>query len=141
MIPKNPAAMMAILALAACTGATLAAHEKITLWSEKAPLGDGQFDATLPTITVHKPVPEKATGTAMVICPGGGYGGLVTGAEGHGIAKWLGEHGIAGIVLELPTGGHGSNGYKGPGWDAWQAKSLEWLTAQKLLAPVKTPKP
>jgi acetyl esterase/lipase len=42
----------------------------------------------------------------MVICPGGGYGGLVTGAEGHGIARWLNQHGIAGIVLEyeLPKG-------------------------------------
>jgi len=42
----------------------------------------------------------------MVICPGGGYGGLVTGAEGHGIAAWLNTHGIAGIVLEyrLPKG-------------------------------------
>ena len=42
----------------------------------------------------------------MVICPGGGYGGLVTGAEGHGIAKWFNQHGITGIVLEyrLPRG-------------------------------------
>ena len=41
-----------------------------------------------------------------MICPGGGYGGLVTGAEGHGIAEWLNSHGIAGIVLEyrLPAG-------------------------------------
>jgi dipeptidyl aminopeptidase/acylaminoacyl peptidase len=29
--------------------------------------------------------------------------------------------------LELPTGGHGLNGYKGPMWDAWQTQSLEWL--------------
>jgi acetyl esterase/lipase len=42
----------------------------------------------------------------MVICPGGGYGGLVVGGEGHGIAKWLNAHGIAGVVLEyrLPKG-------------------------------------
>ena len=42
----------------------------------------------------------------MVICPGGGYGGLVTGPEGSGIAKWLNSHGITGIVLEyrLPNG-------------------------------------
>jgi len=41
-----------------------------------------------------------------VICPGGGYGGLVTGAEGHGIAQWLNAHGITGVVLEyrLPKG-------------------------------------
>lgn len=55
-------------------------------------------------ITVHHPA--KPNGTAVVICPGGGYGGLVTGAEGHGIARWLNKHGITGIVLEyeLPRG-------------------------------------
>jgi dipeptidyl aminopeptidase/acylaminoacyl peptidase len=30
-------------------------------------------------------------------------------------------------LLELPNGGHGLNGYKGPSWDAWQKQSLEWL--------------
>jgi acetyl esterase/lipase len=42
----------------------------------------------------------------MVICPGGGYGGLVVGAEGHLIADWLASHGITGVVLEyrLPKG-------------------------------------
>ncbi len=43
-----------------------------------------------------------------MICPGGGYGGLVTGAEGHGIAAWLNSHSITGVVLEyrLPAGRH-----------------------------------
>jgi acetyl esterase/lipase len=51
-------------------------------------------------------LPQTPNGTAALICPGGGYGGLVTGAEGHGIAQWLNKHGIAGIVLEyrLPKG-------------------------------------
>jgi acetyl esterase/lipase len=42
----------------------------------------------------------------VVICPGGGYGTLVVGPEGHGIAAWLNGHGIAGVVLEyrLPMG-------------------------------------
>ena len=35
--------------------------------------------------------------------------------------------------LELPSGGHGLNGYKGPMWDAWQEKSLAWLIEQKLV--------
>lgn len=35
--------------------------------------------------------------------------------------------------LELPTGGHGLNGYKGPMWDAWQEKSLAWLAQLKLI--------
>ena len=80
--------------------------EKLSLWPDQAPVGDGKFEAATASITVHRPAPEKANGAAMVICPGGGYGGLVAGAEGHGIAKWLNQHGIAGIVLEyrLPQG-------------------------------------
>ena len=78
--------------------------EKVALWLEQAPIGDGTFEKAEVTITVHRP--EKPNGAVLVICPGGGYGGLVTGPEGHGIAKWLNGHGIAGIVLEyrLPKG-------------------------------------
>lgn len=78
--------------------------EKIKLWNGKAPVGDDKFEEGDAQITVHKA--EKPNGTAMVICPGGGYGGLVTGAEGHGIAAWLNRHGITGVVLEyrLPRG-------------------------------------
>lgn len=81
-------------------------HEQLSLWSGRAPVGDGQFEAADATITVHRPPGDAANGAAVVICPGGGYGGLVTGAEGHGIARWLNGHGIAGIVLEyrLPHG-------------------------------------
>src|SRR5262245_15212442 len=77
---------------------------KLPLWNGKAPVGDGKFDKADARITIHKP--EKANGAAVVICPGGGYGGLVAGAEGHGIAAWLNTHGITGIVLEyrLPKG-------------------------------------
>jgi acetyl esterase/lipase len=78
--------------------------EKLKLWNGKAPVGDGKFEQADARITVHKP--EKNNRTAIVICPGGGYGGLVTGAEGHGIAAWLNRHGITGVVLEyrLPVG-------------------------------------
>ncbi|PAZ01861.1 MAG: alpha/beta hydrolase [Opitutia bacterium AMD-G3] len=79
---------------------------KQPLWEGVAP-GLKAGEAPLPTkasYTVH--LPAKPNGAAIVICPGGGYGGLVVGGEGHGIAKWLNAHGIAGIVLEyrLPAG-------------------------------------
>ena len=45
----------------------------------------------------------------------------------------LKAHHVPAEYLELPSGGHGLNGYKGPMWDAWQTKSLEWLAAQKLI--------
>jgi len=78
--------------------------EKLALWAGKAPDGAGATDTADATITVFRAA--KPNGAAMVICPGGGYGGLVTGAEGTGIARWLGAHGITGIVLEyrLPRG-------------------------------------
>lgn len=60
---------------------------------------------TDPTLTIYLPPREKATGTAVVICPGGGYGALAFGHEGHDIAKWLNDNGIAGIILKyrLPS--------------------------------------
>ena len=80
------------------------ADERIGIWNGKAPTGDGKTESVETWITVHRA--PKPNGTAVIICPGGGYGGLVTGAEGHGIAAWLNGHGIAGIVLEyrLPAG-------------------------------------
>jgi acetyl esterase/lipase len=80
------------------------AEERLSLWNGHAPLGDGSFEEADAWLTVHRP--EHSNGTAIVICPGGGYGGLVTGAEGHGIAAWLNSHGITGAVLEyrLPAG-------------------------------------
>lgn len=80
------------------------APEKLPLWNMNAPLGNGTFEKADTWITVHKAA--KPNGSAVVICPGGGYGGLVTGAEGHGIAMWLNSHGITGVVLEyrLPKG-------------------------------------
>ena len=78
--------------------------EKLPLWPAEAPIGGGATAPSSASITVH--LPRHPNGAAMVICPGGGYGGLVTGAEGHGIAAWLNTHGIAGLVLEyrLPKG-------------------------------------
>lgn len=103
--------------LAACAFSTLiglvpcpSAHAadrtgvRMPLWPGSAPVGNGETETNNVVITIHHP--DQPSGTAIVICPGGGYGGLVTGAEGHGIAKWLNEHGITGVVLEyrLPAG-------------------------------------
>lgn len=53
-----------------------------------------------PAIEVYLPSPRNATGQAVVICPGGGYGILAYDWEGTDIAKWLNRHGIAGVVLK-----------------------------------------
>lgn len=54
----------------------------------------------VPTITVVRPDAEHGTGTAVVICPGGGYGGLALDKEGHDIARWFAEQGVVGVVLK-----------------------------------------
>ncbi len=60
---------------------------------------------TDPSLTVFLPAKEKATGTAVLICPGGGYGALAFNHEGNDIARWLNDNGIAGIILKyrLPS--------------------------------------
>jgi acetyl esterase/lipase len=96
--------MTRLLALLAFVSSAFAA-ETLPLWQGDAPEGNGKFsDSSQAKITVH--LPDNPNGAAIVICPGGGYGGLVTKGEGHGIAAWLNSHGIAGIVLEyrLPAG-------------------------------------
>ncbi len=106
------AALFLPIALAVSMSACLAGetHPRAPLWPSTPPAGAvGNLDAAHSAeenafITVH--VPDQPNGTAVVICPGGGYGGLVVDGEGHGIAKWLSIHGITGIVLEyrLPHG-------------------------------------
>ena len=56
-----------------------------------------------------KPDPDKTTGMAVVICPGGGYGCTCYGYEGLGPAEWLREQGILAVVLRYRVpNGHGS---------------------------------
>ncbi len=79
---------------------------RILLWPDTAPVGDGTREPAETVMTVFLPPTGKATGAAVVICPGGGYIRHVLDREGPIVARWLTEHGIAGIVLEyrLPHG-------------------------------------
>src|SRR6476661_8864543 len=53
-----------------------------------------------PSIEVHLPATEKATGTAVIVAPGGGHRQLVWGSEGTDIAKWLNDLGVAAFILK-----------------------------------------
>jgi acetyl esterase/lipase len=53
-----------------------------------------------PSITVYRPPADKQTGTAMLICPGGGYWDLYWQLEGEEVATWLNSIGITGIILK-----------------------------------------
>jgi acetyl esterase/lipase len=53
-----------------------------------------------PTITIYRPARDKDTGTAVLICPGGGYWNLYWELEGEEVAAWLNAHGVTGILLK-----------------------------------------
>lgn len=53
-----------------------------------------------PSLTVYLASKETATGAAVLIAPGGGHSSLWVDHEGHNIAKWLQERGVAGLVLK-----------------------------------------
>ena len=74
--------------------------ERVALWSGNAPVSGGKFEDCNLELEVFLPPADKATGTAIVLCPGGGYIRHVTDREGYPIAQWLSEHGIATILLE-----------------------------------------
>jgi acetyl esterase/lipase len=57
-------------------------------------------NVTKPTLTIYRPPADRNTGTAMVICPGGGYWDLYWELEGEEVAAWLNSVGITGIILK-----------------------------------------
>jgi acetyl esterase/lipase len=104
------------LILAACLTTGFAADDvqgkEITLWPVgMAPGSEGVTakekvdqdhisNVHQPSITVYLPPKEKANGASVVICPGGGHRFLAIQHEGHDVAKWLNEIGVAAFVLK-----------------------------------------
>lgn len=127
----------ALLLLAGVAGA--AAPEEIRLWPDGAPGSEGWTvpesvttgrsgdrvvsNVSEPTLTVLLPDPAIATGTAVVIAPGGALRALAIDNEGVKAAEWLNGKGIAGFVLKYrtrqqdATAGRGGPppGFAGPG--------------------------
>ena len=92
-----------VIAPGAATAAPPASSQPLRLWEGEAPGAMGTEPADIPTLTVYAPAPEKSTGAAVVVCPGGGYGGLAD-HEGRPIAEWLNTIGVTGIVLKYRLG-------------------------------------
>ena len=65
-----------------------------------------------PSITPYLPSKEKATGVAVIVCPGGGHSNLAIDHEGYGVAEWLREHGIAAFVLKYRLAREQGSTYK-----------------------------
>lgn len=74
---------------------------RLPLWPEGhiAAGKETEGDPAVPTVDVHLPDPGKATGSAVVVLPGGGYGGVSMDFEGAHAARFLTEHGIAAFVV------------------------------------------
>ncbi|XHR92891.1 alpha/beta hydrolase [Mucilaginibacter sp. UC70_90] len=58
------------------------------------------YNVTHPSLGVFLPDSSIATGTAVVICPGGGFHTLSINSEGYDVAKWLNKQGVACFVLK-----------------------------------------
>jgi acetyl esterase/lipase len=72
----------------------------IPLWPQGAPGAVGHEDADKPSVTMYVPPADKANGTAVIICPGGGYGFLAMDHEGRQVAEWLNQRGVTAFVLK-----------------------------------------
>ena len=87
------------------------AAEWVPLWPEGAPGAKGTEDRDVPALMAFPAPAETANGAAVVVCPGGGYGGLAMDHEGHQIAAWLNERGVSAWILRYRLG---SAGYHHP---------------------------
>jgi acetyl esterase/lipase len=74
------------------------------LWKGDAPGALGQEDRDIPKLSIYQAPRDKAVGTGIVVCPGGGYGGLAMDHEGKQIAEWLNSIGISAFVLQYRLG-------------------------------------
>ena len=82
-----------------------AASAPVRLWPAASP-PDGSRQGDLPTLTAYIPS-SNPTGTAVVICPGGGYEHLAVDWEGTQVAQWFNQHHVAAFVLQYRHGpGH-----------------------------------
>jgi len=103
------------------------------LWPDGAPGAKGHEDGDKPTLTIYLPPKSTATGAAVVICPGGGYGHLAMDHEGHQIARWLNSFGVAGFIVKYRHRNSGAGyGHPAPLNDAQRAirmvrsRAKEW---------------
>lgn len=99
-----------IVALAASWSPRAETLPPVLLWPEGAPGALGDTEPDKPTLTPYLAETNVRSGAAIVICPGGGYGGLA-GHEGHDYALWLNQQGVSAFVLKYRLG---PRGYRHP---------------------------
>jgi acetyl esterase/lipase len=142
MVSKLKQTMLAIICLMTISVSLSAQTRVIDLWNGKIPGAKysehfkQMVDTAAGWVDKHSivnpclyfyPAPgAKATGTAVIICPGGAYGGLAIKHEGEQVAKWLNSLGITAFVLKyrLPDDSIMENKTIGPMQDGQRAIRL-----------------
>ena len=107
----TPQLLLVLILCAASTGAAAQAPavatppspQEILLWESGAPGALGQAETDKPSITVYR-APRGNSGTAVIVAPGGGYGGLAIEHEGRQEAYWFNAMGITAFVLRYRLG-------------------------------------
>ncbi len=108
--------VLIFVCLIAISGNLFGQSKEINLWSGKIPgaIPNSNYKQTVdsennwtkmrfitnPTLDMYPAPKEKATGTAVIICPGGSYWGLAISHEGKEIAQWLNSLGVTAFVLK-----------------------------------------
>lgn len=98
----------------------------LPLWPDGAPGALGAEAKDIPTLTPYLPAGDATNRAAIVVCPGGGYGGLA-GYEGHDYALFLNQHGLAAFVLQYRLGSHG---YRHPSMLQDAARAVRMVRAR-----------
>lgn len=76
----------------------------ILLWPNGAPGAVGNEEVDKPSLQAYLPKHVRANGTAVIVCPGGGYGILAADHEGRQVAEWLNTLGVTAFVLRYRLG-------------------------------------
>ncbi|SMC71105.1 Acetyl esterase/lipase [Pedobacter nyackensis] len=95
--------------------------------------GPGITKVSVPTLKVYQPAKDKANGTSVIICPGGGYSGLAIGHEGYDVAERFVSIGVTAFVLKyrLPSDAIMEDRALGPLQDVQQAMYMVRKDAAK----------
>jgi acetyl esterase/lipase len=83
-----------------CSAVDSPVPQVVELWTLGVPGAVGKSPEDKPALTVFQPPNGTANGSAVIICPGGGYGHLAEGHEGVEVAAWLNTRGVTAFVLK-----------------------------------------
>ena len=81
--------------------------QTVRLWPGDAPEAQGKACEDTPTLTIFEPQRGHENGSAVVVLPGGGYGGLAANLEGRQVADWFTARGFRAFVLSYRLSSHG----------------------------------